>query len=570
MIGPAVFPRFLAAADSALLVELGDAISAEATAAVLSLDAHLAATPPAGVLAVLPALRSVLLEYDPLRTSQQRLRHDVEALLALPAVDLAHATARHHEITVRYGGDDGPDLDAVAQRARLDAGDVVRLHSGATYRVAMLGNQPGLPYLLGLDPRLDVPRRDDPRDTVAAGSVAVAGGLGCVYPVAGPAGWNVVGRTAAALFDPQRTPPALLAPGDTVRFVPVASGAVDDAGPGTNSASEVDPDGPALLVVDPGLLTTVQDMGRHGHQRDGVPVCGALDSELLRVANLLVGNPPGAAALEVTHAGPLLEVRAPSARLAVAGGGEVTRIGRDGSEHALGSWRSTILREGERLRVGRANDGLRCVVAVEGGIAVAPVLGSRSTYLRSGFGGLRGRALQRGDLLPLHRAYAGHHPDVRLDRATVHDAGLSSDAGTPVSAVAGPQDDWVTREALDALFTKQLTVSPRSDRAGLRLDGIRLHHERGAEIISDGCAAGSIQVPGNGAPIVLLADRGTTGGYPKVATVASAHLPRLARLRPGGLVRLRRVSVEEAEGLRRERERALAGLADHLDPVAAV
>jgi len=560
-----VLPRLLAAADSALLVELGDEVSDAVTAAVLDLDARICARPPAGVIAVLPALCSVLIEYDPLRTTQRRLRHDIEALLAAPPAEPSRPQPRRHHIPVRYGGDDGPDLDAVAHATGLDAATVVRLHTATDYRVAMLGNLPGLPYLVGLDARLEVPRRDDPRDAVPPGSVAVARRLSVVYPVAGPGGWNLIGRTDTVLFDPHAATPSLLAPGDTVRFI--ASSARVHASSGTNARQHTG--APALHVIAPGLLTTVQDGGRPGCQRLGVPTGGALDTELLRLANLLAGNAPGAAALEVTHTGPLLEVVAPSARLAIAGACEVSRVARDGRLTPLGSWRSTVLRQGERLLVGRVQDGLRCVVAVEGGVAVEPVLGSRSTYLRGGFGGLDGRALRAGDLLPLDRAYAGHHPDVQLDEPALRDAGLvESNNPTRLHVVPGPQDDAVDPDSLDALFTTELRVSPRSDRVGLRLDGLRLRHRPGrAEIISDGCAPGSIQVPAGGTPIVLLADRGTTGGYPKIATVASVDLPRLARLRPGARLRLQPITVEDAEAMRRSREAVLAALAGELRAV---
>jgi KipI family sensor histidine kinase inhibitor len=559
-----VLPRFLAAADSALDVELGDEVSDAVSGRVLALDALLAARPPAGMVEVIPSLRSLLLEYDALRTSQARLRRDVEALLPLlSATPVPRGT--EHSITVVY---DGPDLDAVAAATGLSREQVVARHTSGTYRVGMLGNLPGLPYLLGLDPSLRVPRRADPRDAVPRGAVAIAGELSCVYPVSGPGGWNLIGHTLDVLFDPRREMPALLAPGDTVRFVAAAAAAAPRA---TDAGATSDTHrGPALHVIEPGLLTTVQDAGRRGWQRSGVPVCGALDAELLRVANLLAGNAPGAAALELTHTGPLLVVRAPSVRVAVAGDCEVTRIGRDGSESDVGAWRSLVLRDGERLHVGRVRSGLRGILAVEGGIAVAPVLGSRSTHLRARLGGLDGRALRRGDVLPLARAYAGHHPDLRLLQAALHDAQLvSDDAITTVRAVTGPQDAAVDAESLHALFATELVASPRSDRVGLRLDGLRLRHRGSAEVISDGCAPGSVQVPGSGQPIVLLADRGTTGGYPKVATVAGADMTRLARLRPGDRLRLARIEVAEAEALRRHRESLLAALADALEPVAA-
>ncbi len=559
MIG-AVTLRLRAASDTALLVVLAEEVDDAAADAVQALDARIAAAPPAGVVETIPGLRTLLVEYDPLRTSQARLRRDVEALLQQPAPPAVEQAARLHEIPVVY---DGPDLDAVARATGLGRDAVIRLHQQPEYRVAMVGNLPGLPYLLGLDLRLRVPRRDDPRDAVPAGSVAIAGAMSCIYPDAGPGGWNLIGRTDALLFVAHRDPPALLAPGDRVRFVQRAELAGSHtlvAGGGGRR--------PALFVHDGGLLTTVQDGGRRGWQRAGVPVCGALDREWLHAANLLCGNAPDAAALEITHSGPLLEVMAHSARIAVAGDVELERIAADGTASPLQSWRSVVLRDRERLRVGRVRSGLRAVVAVEGGVDVAPVLDSRSTCLRSHFGGVRGRRLQRG-WLPLRRDYAGHHPDLQLDAATLHDAQLTARGESPIRVVLGPQDDAVTRESLDALLHAALQVSHRSDRTGLRLDGVRLRHRGTAEIDSEGCAQGSVQVPGSGQPIVLLADRGTTGGYPKVATVASADLPRLARLRPGERLRLQAVDVDTAEALRRQRESVLAALGDALVPVPA-
>jgi len=546
MIG-AVTPRFRAAADTALLVEPDGGVA--------DLDARIAATPPAGVLETIPGMRTLLVEYDPLRTSHARLCDDIRALLRRPATSRPDAAPREHEIGVVY---DGADIDAVARATGLSAADVVRLHAGATYRVAMIGNLPGLPYLLGLDPRLQVPRRDDPRDSVPAGAVAIAGGASCIYPFAASGGWHLLGRTDAVLFDAQRDPPSLVAPGDVVRFVQRES---LDVLAGSTAVQRIG--GPALRVVEPGLLTTVQDAGRHGLQRIGVPVCGALDREWLHIANLLVGNPPGAAALEVTHAGPVLEVQAHSVRIAVAGDVEITRIGADGTRAAVEPWRSVVLGEGECVRFGRVRDSLRCMVAVEGGIDVDAVLGSRSTCTRAHFGGLHGRPLQRGDSLPLRRDYAGHHPDMHLPGDVLRDD------GGPIRVVLGPQDGACTQQSIDALLTTVLRVSPRSDRTAMRLDGITLRHSGAAEIASEGCAAGSVQVPGSGQPIVLLADRGTTGGYPKVATVASVDLPRLARLRPGDALTLQAIDVAEAEQLRRAREALLRSLGGELCAVAS-
>jgi KipI family sensor histidine kinase inhibitor len=219
-----LFPRFLAAADSAVVVELGDAVDEGVSARVLGLEAAIRRDPPPGVVETVPTLRSLLVLYDPLVTGHREL---VAALTPLTAgaQPAAGGTGVEWSIPVVYGGDAGPDLDEVAATAGLSAGATIAAHTGALHRVAMLGHLPGLPYLTGLPARLHAHRLAEPRTRVAAGSVAVAGGLTCVYPVAAPGGWRILGRTPTRLFDPAAEPPAALAPGDRVRFVAVDAGA---------------------------------------------------------------------------------------------------------------------------------------------------------------------------------------------------------------------------------------------------------------------------------------------------------------------------------------------------------
>jgi biotin-dependent carboxylase-like uncharacterized protein len=188
------------------------------------------------------------------------------------------------------------------------------------------------------------------------------------------------------------------------------------------------------------------------------------------------------------------------------------------------------------------------------------VLGSRSTLVRAGIGGLDGRALRAGDCLPLCQPRAAEAEEVRL-------AGLNLAPPPRFRIILGPQDDYFTAEALAALSQKSFTVTPASDRMGMRLDGPHLGHSKGYNIVSDGIAPGTIQVPGNGLPIVLLADRQTTGGYPKIATVISADLPALGRLTPGAQVRFEVVSIEAAEAARRAQAAELAALARLISPL---
>ena len=313
----------------------------------------------------------------------------------------------------------------------------------------------------------------------------------------------------------------------------------------------------ALKVVTPGLQTTVQDLGRWGQQRLGLPVAGALDPVALRLANALVGNPQGAAGLEVRFAGPTLEVEADEVLVALTGALE----GRleDDPPAVLRPWRSWRLHRGQRVRIACAGGAVGCL-AVGGGFALAPVAESLATYARAGLGGLAGRALQAGDLLPLAGGADGRR-ELELARPPAADEG-------PIRAVAGPQADYFTDEALAAFTEATWTVSSEADRMGLRLEGPALRHKGAADIISDGIATGCIQVPANGQPILLMVDRQTVGGYPKIATVASVDLPRVGRLKPGDRLRFAMVEVAEAQAARRAAERRLMALAADLVPAA--
>lgn len=219
---------------------------------------------------------------------------------------------------------------------------------------------------------------------------------------------------------------------------------------------------------------------------------------------------------------------------------------------------STRLQRGQRLRIG-ALAGAVAYLAVEGGFAVEPMLGSWSTYTRAGIGGFAGRAVTAGDALPLANATAAEREERMLPALD-----LASPARFRI--VLGPQDDYFTEGAIQTLLESTYTVSPATDRMGMRLDGPKLEHTKGFNIVSDGIAPGAIQVPGNGLPIVLLADRQTTGGYPKVAAVISADLPALGRLMPGAKVAFQAVSIDEAEAARRQMATLIADLEASIVP----
>ena len=316
----------------------------------------------------------------------------------------------------------------------------------------------------------------------------------------------------------------------------------------------------ALKVVAPGLHTTIQDLGRYGYQASGVPVSGALDAVSHRLANRMVGNADNVPTLEILFHGPTLEVQADSVRVGIAGGeAEIELLGD--RPRSLGAWRSMVLRGNQVFRVSRLGDVACCYLAVEGGFAVEPCLGSASTYARGGFGGFQGRALQAGDLVPLACGRATDRVDLGLP-----DPPLST-GEQPIRLVLGPQQGHFTDAALDRLVSEQFTVSKHADRMGMRLDGPTLAHRDGYNIVSDGIATGAIQVPGSGQPILLLADHQTTGGYPKIATVIAADIPVVGRRKPGDPIRFAAVDVAAAERLRREAEADFDALVARLAPV---
>ncbi len=316
-----------------------------------------------------------------------------------------------------------------------------------------------------------------------------------------------------------------------------------------------------LHMLAPGLHTTVQDLGRPGYQAIGVPMSGALDGISLRLANALVGNSLGCPALEVLLNGPTLEVVADTVRVALAGPGASLAIGAE-RPRVLAAGQSVTLPRGEIFQIVPGGQSACCYLAAEGGIAVPPVLGSASTYVRAAIGGIEGRALRRGDVVPLAMGRVSRRAELRLPS-------LPPPTGDqPIRVVLGPQRGYFTEAAVEALLGNEFRISPSADRMGMRLDGPMLSHRHGWDIVSDAIATGAIQVPGSGQPILLLADHQTTGGYPKIATVVSADLPVVGRRRPGDALRFVAVSVQTAEELYRDAERQLAELVARLEPVA--
>lgn len=316
-----------------------------------------------------------------------------------------------------------------------------------------------------------------------------------------------------------------------------------------------------IHVLKPGLLTTVQDLGRPGYQQYGVVVGGALDGFAARVANLLAGNDDNAALLEMAQTGP--ELRFARETLVAWGGADFdARIG----DEPLPGDRAVRVAAGETIRFGYARSGLRAWLAVAGGLDVPVVMGSRSTYRRAGIGGHEGRPLKAGDDLKVFppSGWAGRilaalrAGGKRATAWTVRPGVMGRPAAAGVvRAVRGPECTWFTLDAQRAFFSAEWTATQEADRMGVRLAGPVLARRREGDMVSSAVNAGIVQVPAAGQPIVLLPSRQSVGGYPRLAAVAAVDLPRIAQLRPGEKVRFEEIPLPAAHALYLARERDL-------------
>jgi antagonist of KipI len=304
----------------------------------------------------------------------------------------------------------------------------------------------------------------------------------------------------------------------------------------------------AVRVVKAGMLTTIQDRGRWGLQSQGVPVAGPMDPVSHRLANALVGNEADAATLEITLLGPQLEF---DDERVIAVTGADFELALDG--RPMPCLAPFIVPAESQLRFGARRRGARAYIAIAGGIQVQPTLGSRSTHLTSRLGGIDGRPVRAGDRLPLGDA----RPAQRTGPALPEPVVPLPESGAVIRVLAGPQQEYFSDDALDVLQSGPYTIAQNSDRMGFRLIGPRLCHVRGADIISDPTPLGALQVPASGQPILLMADRQTSGGYPKIATVITADISVAGQLCPGETITFRLCTLGEALAALIAQERAL-------------
>lgn len=320
----------------------------------------------------------------------------------------------------------------------------------------------------------------------------------------------------------------------------------------------------SITVIRPGLASTFQDSGRHGHQHLGVPVGGAMDQRAHQIANLVAGNAHDTATLEITLSGPTLRFDAPAC---IALSGADLSPALNGRPAPRG--RPLIVHEGDVLSFGERRSGVRCYLACHGGFDLPLILGSQSTYLRGALGGFEGRALRKGDVVPLRtalRADALERLAADLGDMSIYlPSTLAFNPRARLRIMRGPHTELFTDVALRALFGSAYRIANESDRMGYRLQGPQLPVRENRQLLSEGATFGTIQVPSDGLPIVLMADRQSIGGYPKIGHVATVDLPQLAQCMPGDEIRFEEIGLAQAQQLDNLREQALARLADTLD-----
>lgn len=521
--------RFLPVSLTVLLVELNDLDE------TLALFASLETDRVDGIEDMVPAARTLMIRFRPDRLSAERLaaeiaERDLSARIA-PSDKLV-------EIPVRY---DGEDLNDVAELTGLSVEEVIRRHTESTFTVAFCGFAPGFGYLVGGDPTLQVPRRQSPRTKIPAGSVALAGAFSGVYPQNSPGGWQIIGTTPLKMWDLSRDPPALFQPGYRVRFVDLRhKPAIATSGmsaPETALSNERAIGKASINVLAAPMPALFQDLGRFGQTGQGVSSSGALDQGAFKAANRAVGNPVQTPALEIALGGFSFQVSGRAVMALTGAPCPITIRDAKGREIEAETYRPISLEDGDVVTLGFASEGARSYLALRGGFAVATVLGSASTDTLAVVGPepvVTGTKLNIGDGQGL--------TSVSLDEAPAFDCPAPTEIVT-LDVIMGPRSDWFTERGIATLSSQLYTVTPQSNRVGIRIEGAEpLERKDKAELPSEGTATGAIQVPHSGQPVLFLADHPLTGGYPVIGTVAEYHLDLAGQIPVNAKIQFRPVT----------------------------
>lgn len=526
MTAPPMLKRF---GLTSILVECAD------LSAALAVHSHLQHQPPAGLVELIPAAQTVLVRFE---QAHQALTF-ARTFTGAASTDIRREASREQLIDVVY---DGEDLADVAEHTGLSIEKVIEAHTQQLWSVAFAGFAPGFFYLHAEENVLEVPRRASPRTAVPSGAVGLAGQFSGIYPRTSPGGWQLIGHTNAPLWDLSQNPPALLEPGNTVRFRAVREH-IDVATP-ESTVSEPSTDS-VLTVKTAGAQLLFEDEGRSGLTHWGVSPAGFADPVAAHAANLLVGNMPSATVLESLMGGFVVEAQQDTV-VSLTGARTFAIVTEPAQPDRVVPQETPVaLMAGQTLRVGVAEQGLRVYLGIRGGFAAEEAATRFSTDTMSSIGP---SPLQPGDSLHVAEktGIAVAHPVIAPALPNPQEANL-------IRVIVGPRDDWFTPESIQRFFRTEWTVSPDSNRIGIRLapqenesdgtDTQTLERANTEELPSEGMISGAIQVPPNGEPVVFLADHPVTGGYPVIACVHPHDLRLLAQSQPGTTIRFTRFEI---------------------------
>ncbi len=545
--------KIIFSSEDSLLVEFEQKICEEVNARV-SLFAKLfeqCALEMPEVTEIVPAYCSVTIYFDETKCNKDSIKSMAQAVLE--KMDGAQNSSQNVlsktvKIPVCYeDADFAPDLADVAKNADLTQDEVIKIHSEKEYLIYMLGFLPGFAYLGGLDKRLETPRLTTPRTKIHAGSVAIGGSQTGLYPVESPGGWRIIGRTPLKVFDPEREPAFLYSAGDKIKFEPITKeefNAFNEEewlikngfkNENTKKLQRFVCTG-GIKILDGGMQTTVQDSGRKGFQKYGIGESGAMDKKSFMLANAFVGNKKDAACLETTLKGPEISF---TTDCVFAITGAVFNAELDGRSVPMNC--AIKANAGSVLKCRFAGGGLRSYIAFRGGVVVPLVFKSSSTNVKSRMGGYFGRKLTCGDEIAVGNNFINSKlKDDNLQTSDVAQENSTKDnliqEPLEIEVVKGAQFEFFSEQSVNSFIQNIYTVSPESDRMGIRFMGESLNCGK-TDIISDAIAFGSVQITSAGLPVVMAADRQTTGGYAKIAAVTKESMNKLAQAVPGTKVK---------------------------------
>ena len=565
--------RFLGVNNSAFLIELADLEETLALFDLLQQEIRRGEKDLQAIVEIIPAARTLLVTFDASLTDENTLETQIAGLKLEKG---QQKSGKLVEIPVVY---DGEDLDDVAALLKIDREEVIRRHTESHYQVAFCGFAPGFAYLTGGDPVFNVPRRASPRKSIPAGSVALAGKFGGVYPQPSPGGWQLIGRTDVKMFDLDRDPPSLLKPGDRVHFVDVTKDYSAHSKGTTNfslsrnekaglaktgdeneapkigktvgngktgsydnaellpSKKNLKPEEDAVFKLVTTLMpVTFQDRGRLFQSSQGLSPSGALDQKAMENANWLVGNPREQPVLEFTYGNARMKALQASVIAFTGANLPITIKSAKGTVFVFEKNTPLAIDEGDEIILGAPLAGFRSYMALRGGFKVEPVLKSASFDSLSNLGP---KPLVAGD-----KIFIDNDSPLQPVLLSLDDPYVLPEASDNVvlDVVLGPRTDWFTEHSIAMFLEKHWQVTPASNRIGIRLQSdARLERSRSDELPSEGTVTGAIEVPANGEPVLFLRDRPVTGGYPVIANLVEDQIDLAAQIPIGASISFRAV-----------------------------